>query len=81
MKITFEYKKDKLIISSNEYSTGKSYMDADRIVGNDSLYHADLIVTKFLIDYNTGKIELLKKSKKKAIVAESASSIFLRPMN
>ncbi len=56
-------------------------MDADRIVGNDSLYHADLIVTKFLIDYNTGKIELLKKSKKKAIVAESASSIFLRPMN
>ena len=56
-------------------------MDADRIVGNDSLYHVDLIVTKFLIDYNTGKIKILEKSKKKAIVAESASSIFLRPMN
>nr|WP_321436737.1 hypothetical protein [uncultured Bacteroides sp.] len=81
MKSTFEYKKDKLIISSHEYSTGKSYMDADRIVGNDSLYQADLIVTKFLIDYNTGKIKILVKSKKKAIVAESSSSIFLRPMN
>jgi len=81
MKSTFEYKQDKLIITNYEYSTGKSYMDADRIVGNDSLYHADLIVAKFLLDYNTGKIELLKRSKKKAIVAESASSIFLRPMN
>lgn len=81
MKSTFEYKKDKLIISNNEYSTGKSYMDADRIEGNDSLYHADLTVTKFFIDYNTGKIKLLEKSKKKIIVAESATSIFLRPMN
>lgn len=81
IKSTFEYKKDNLIISNYEYSTGKSYMDANRIEGNDSLYHADLTVTKFLIDYNTGGIRLLKKSKKKAVVAESATSIFLRPMN
>lgn len=71
MTSTFEYENDKLIITNYEYSTGRSYSEARPLPGSDSIYQADLTLTKYYLNYTTNKIVLINKSKSIAKVVES----------
>ena len=84
MRSTFKQENDKLIITNYEYSTGRNYSDAMLINGSDSIYQADLLITKYYLNYSTNKIELVNMLKSTAKVVETHRNplpVYLRPLN
>jgi hypothetical protein len=84
MSSTFKQENDKLIITNYEYSTGQSYAEVVPLPGSDSIYQADLTVTKFYLDYKTSNVILISKSRSTAKVVESYRNplpVYLRPVD
>lgn len=84
MRSTFEHENDKLIITNYEYSIGTSYSEAMPLPGSDSIYQADLTMTKYYLNYATNKIVAINKSKSKVKVVESNRNplpVYLRPVD
>lgn len=83
MTSNFENEKDKLIITNYEYSIGKSPYDVMPIAGSDSIYLADLTITKYYLNYNTNKVNPINKSRSKAKVVmhyRNPLPVYLRPI-
>jgi len=70
MTSTFDFEKNKLIINNYEYSTGKSYAEAIPS-GKDSILIANLVVTKYSLDFTTNKINMINRVRRKAKVIET----------
>jgi len=70
MTSTFEVEKNKLVINNYEYSTGKSYAEAIPS-GKDSILIANLVVTKYSLDFTTNKINMINRVRRKAKVIET----------
>ena len=69
MTSTFEIEKNKLVISNYEFSIGKSYAEVAAL-GNESIHAANLVVTKFYLDFLTNKISVINRIRRKAKVME-----------
>ena len=83
MTSTFEIENNKLVITNYEYSTGKSYAKANLITGSDSIYLADLTISKYSLNYTTNKIDFINRLKRKAKVVETCCDppTYLKPIN
>lgn len=84
MKSTFELENDKLIITNYEYSIGKSYSEAKPIPNCDSIYQADLMMTKYYLKYTTNEIVLISKSRRNVKVVEyyrNPLPVILKPVD
>jgi hypothetical protein len=83
MKSTFVNESDRLIITNYEYSIGKNNYEAKPITGSDSIYLADLTLTKYYLNYNSNEVILINKSRSKAKVVEHYRNpfpVYLRPL-
>lgn len=84
MTSTFEYENNRLIFTNYEYSTGKSYSEAQPLSGSDSIYMADLTLSKYCLDFTTNKIDLINLLKRKVKVVETCRNplpTYLKPVD